>query len=49
MDMGMVKAKIISSGGEMVTIMAKLPTTVIRLERICVRSVERDAPTVSTS
>ena len=45
----MVNTKMISSTGEMVTIMEKLPTTVIRLVRICVRSVEMDEPTVSTS
>ena len=49
MEQGIVTAKTSSSSGARVTIMKKEPTTVTREEMICVRSVERVAPTVSTS
>ena len=48
-DMGIVMANTSTSTGEMTSIMAREPTTVITLAAICSRSLEREAFTVSIS
>ena len=47
--MGMVMHMPSTMGGEIQTIMAKEPTTVTRLVRICTRSAERQVVTTSMS
>ncbi len=48
-DSGMVTSMTSTRYGEMATIMIKEPTTVMILEKICTRSVERDTLMVSIS
>ncbi len=48
-DKGTVKRKTSTSAGDISTIMYREPATVMTVPRICIRSLDRDSLTVSTS